>query len=258
MKITKAVFSVIILYLIVFWFGPQDLQAQGKKATVTIAAAADLRFAMDSIIHLYPNKSDVQVIYGSSGKFFEQLTKGAPFDIYFSADMEYPKKLETMGRTGSEIYAYGIGRLVIWSKSKGIELNSVEDLSSDNLKKIAIANPRHAPYGMRAEESLKHYGVYEKVKPKLVFGENISQTAQFVSTGAADAGIIALSLALSPTMQKINSDFILIPENTHRPLLQGAIITQRAKENKEAKAFFEFVQSENAKAVLAYFGFRQL
>lgn len=257
MEKLKPIFYWITLFLLGFGLFPKDLQAQRKKPMVTVAAAADLRFAMDSIVQLYPDRDNIQVIYGSSGRFYEQLTKGAPFDIYFSADMEYPKKLEAMGRTGSDIFAYGIGRLVLWAKNGNAQLNSVMDLSSGNLKKIAIANPRHAPYGMRAEESLKYYAVYEKVKPKLVFGENISQTAQFVSSGAADAGIIALSLALSPTMQKINPSYTLIPENTHRPLLQGAIITQRAKENIAAKAFFEFVQEEEARAVLNHFGFRK-
>lgn len=245
----------ITFFLLAFGLNLKDLKAQRNKAMVTVAAAADLRFAMDSIVQLFPDRDNIQVIYGSSGKFFEQLTKGAPFDIYFSADLEYPKKLEAMGRTGSDIFAYGVGRLVLWTKNNHTQLRSVEDLHSENFKKIAIANPRHAPYGMRAEESLKHYAVYEKVKSKLVFGENISQTAQFVSSGAADAGIIALSLALSPTMQKINPAFTLIPENSHLPLLQGAVMTQRAKENRAAKAFFEFVQQKEASAVLDHFGF---
>ncbi|WP_114747827.1 molybdate ABC transporter substrate-binding protein [Pleomorphovibrio marinus] len=251
--------SLVVYLSIVFFMvgGFSNTLIAQRKSPITVAAAADLRFAMDSIVQIYPEKQNVQVIYGSSGKFFEQITKGAPFDIYFSADMDYPKKMEEMGKTASKIYPYGIGRLVLWTKHPNDHPMQLEKLSSNEFKKIAIANPRHAPYGVRAEESLRQHGVYDALKSKLVFGENISQAAQFVSSGAADIGIIALSLALSPNMQRINPTYTLISEESHRPLLQGAVITQRAGANMEAKAFFEFIQNEKVRAILDYFGFEQ-
>ena len=123
------------------------------------------------------------------------------------------------------------------------------------VNKIAIANPQHAPYGRRAEEALKHYKVYEKVKSKLVYGENISQTAQFVTTGAADAGIIAYSLALSPTMKKLNGHYYVIPENAHKPLEQGFVILKKAEQNPVAVAFKDFMMGTEATKILGYFGF---
>src|SRR5688500_7865858 len=120
-----------------------------------------------------------------------------------------------------------------------------------------MANPRHAPYGLRAEEAMKHFKVYEKVKPKLVFGENISQAAQFVTTGAADAGIVALSLALSPTMKKMNGYYYVIPETSHEPLRQGFVLLKHAKDNRLAYAFKNFLSTAESVKILTYFGFQR-
>ncbi len=224
---------------------------------VIIAAASDLRFALDSIVHNYPQRQQIQVVYGSSGKMYEQISSGAPFDLYFSADLEYPKNLEKKGKTGSEIYLYAIGRLVFWSKKSDDHPMDPNYLLSESVKKIAIANPRHAPYGKRAEETLRYYELWDRVGGKLVFGENISQTAQFVSTGASEVGLIALSLALSPNLKKINASYTLIPSEAHAPLRQGVVITKRAENNPIAKAFFEFMQQDVAMGILAHFGFEE-
>jgi molybdate transport system substrate-binding protein len=245
----------ILTIFILFYFFEYGFSQKHQK--VLVAAAADLRFAMDSIISVYPNASRIEVIYGSSGKFYEQISNAAPFDVYFSADMTYPQKLEENNKTASEIYPYGVGRLVIWSR-KDLGENLKPDILKEKLiRKIAMANPRHAPYGQRAEEALARYGIYEEVSNKLVFGENIAQTAQFVSTGAADIGIIALSLVLSPNMQKFNPDYYLIPESYHNKLLQGAVLIKSNAPKQEAKNFFEFVKTEQAKQILTYFGFVQ-
>ncbi|RZS95679.1 molybdate ABC transporter substrate-binding protein [Cecembia calidifontis] len=247
-----------LLFLTVFltFFSINTVFSQ-KQQKILVAAAADLRFAMDSIIRVYPQASEIEVIYGSSGKFFEQISNSAPFDVYFSADMVYPQKLKENGKTASEIYAYGIGRLVLWSK-KDLGNNLKMDVLKDKqIRKIAIANPRHAPYGQRAEESLKYYGLHTQVRPKLVFGENIAQTAQFVSSGAADIGIIALSLALSPNMKKVNANYFLIPADSHQPLLQGAVLVKKNIPNPSAAQFFEFVKGDQAKQILAHYGFTQ-
>jgi molybdate transport system substrate-binding protein len=131
----------------------------------------------------------------------------------------------------------------------------MKSLLDPGAKKVAIANPLHAPYGKRAVESLKYYKVMEALKTKLVYGENISQTAQFVSTGAADIGIVALSIALSPNMKKENGKYFLIPEDSHQPLIQGAVITRHGRENKLAATFFEFIKSAEASKILSHYGF---
>jgi len=217
-----------------------------------------LKFALDSVISVFNqrNSGTVEVTYGSSGKLFEQISNGAPFDIFFSADIEYPNKLKEKGLTASDIYIYGVGRIVVWSKKNDVEKEGMNALLAPAIKKVAIANPLHAPYGRRAEEALKFYKMHEAVKDKLVLGENISQTAQFVTTGAADIGIVAYSLALSPTMKKENGKFYLIPENAHQRLEQAVVITKQGKANDFARTFLSFVKSNDAKQVLAYFGFK--
>lgn len=244
----------VSVFLVIFSVNPVFSQKQHK---VLVAAAADLRFAMDSIKQVYPQASEIEVIYGSSGKFFEQISNGAPFDVYFSADLAYPQKLQENGKTASEIFPYGIGRLVLWSKKDLGQKLTMEILKERQIRKVAIANPRHAPYGQRAEEALKHFGLYDQVKPKLVFGENIAQSAQFVSSGAADIGIIALSLALSPNMKKMNSKYYLIPESSHQPLSQGAVLIKHSELNPRAVKFLDFVKGEQARMILAHYGFTQ-
>jgi len=228
---------------------------QGK---ILVAAASDLKFALDSVAAVFRKKHSgtVEITYGSSGKLFEQISNGAPFDVFFSAYIEYPKKLKEKGLTASDIYIYGIGRIVVWSKKIDVEKEGMNSLISPGVKKIAIANPLHAPYGKRAEEALKFYKMHDTIKNKLVLGENISQAAQFVTTGAADIGIVAYSIALSPNMKKENGKFYLIPENAHQRLEQAVTITKRGKENDFAQTFLSFVKSNEAKQILSYFGFK--
>ena len=224
---------------------------------IRIAAASDLKFALDSVAAVFKknNSGAVDITYGSSGKFFEQLSNGAPFDIFFSADISYPTQLKEKKLTISEVYPYGKGQVVLWSKKFNPEKDGMNTLLQSSIKKIAIANPAHAPYGKRAEEALVHYKLLESVKEKLVYGENISQTAQFITTGAADIGIVALSLALSPNMKKENGNYFLIPESSHQPLVQGVVIMRQAEENDLAKKFLEFVKGDTAMAILQHFGF---
>jgi molybdate transport system substrate-binding protein len=227
--------------------------SQGK---ILIAAASDLKFAMDSLITFYEknNPGKIEITYGSSGKLTEQIVNGAPFDIFFSADISYPEQLKSKQLTASEVYVYGIGRIVLWSKNFNAR-QGLAVLRNSAIKKIAIANPRHAPYGKRAEESLQYYKLLGDVQGRLVYGDNISQTAQYISTGAADIGVIALSLALSPTMKKENGNYFLIPEVSHQPLIQAAVIMQSAKDNKLAISFFNFIKGDRAIEILKTFGF---
>lgn len=243
-------------FIITFIFTSCTIQAQ----KVSVAAASDLKFALDSIILVYQKQhpsEKIQVTYGSSGKFFEQIQYDAPFDLYFSADVSYPKKLKEQGFAISEVKTYGIGRIVIWSKKINPNIEKMNSLLNPKLNKIAIANPDHAPYGEKAKQSMQYYKIYDKVKSKFVYGENISQTAQFVQLGAADIGIVALSLALSPTMKKAGGNYYVIPEISHNPLEQGYVVLKHAKNNPNALKFYDFIASPAAISILTHFGFTQ-
>lgn len=235
----------------------QPLHAQQRK--LMVAAASDLKYALDSVIADYTathREVAIVVTYGSSGKFFEQISNGGPFDVFFSADISYPEKLDKLGLTGQPLQKYGRGRIVIWSKRLDPNTNGMRSLLDTKVVKVAIANPEHAPYGRRAVEAMKNAQVYDQVRAKLVYGENISQAAQFLTTGAADAGIVALSLALSPAM-KTQGKFFLIPETSHTPLDQAVVILKRAASNADARTFQDFVLSARGKAILTYFGFSE-
>lgn len=231
-----------------------------SAASITIAAAADLKFAMDNITATFrkahPNDT-VQVIYGSSGKFYTQIRQGAPFDLFFSADIAYPQKLDKAGLTASAPQAYALGKIVLWSAEVDASKLSLQDLAKPSFDRIAVANPQHAPYGERAVEALHAAGVWKQVKGKLVYGENIGQTAQFVRTGNARIGIIALSLALNPAFAS-KGGYAMIPARLYKPLIQGFVITRRAANNPLAKAFADFIDSAQAQAILKQYGFARM
>ncbi|WP_305045957.1 molybdate ABC transporter substrate-binding protein [Geoalkalibacter sp.] len=225
---------------------------------ILIAAAADLQFAMDDVAKAFREEHPrigVKVSYGSSGNFFTQIRQGAPFDLYFSADLKYTEMLEAEGFAATPPKLYAVGRIVLWTrKDSGLDpTRGLELVNDPAVRRFAIANPAHAPYGVRAREALMHYGHWDQVQPKLVFGENISQTAQFVQTGNAQAGILALSLAMAPALK--DGHYYLIPEEAHLPLEQAFIVTRRARDNPAAKLFAEFVAGEQARAILAEYGF---
>jgi molybdate transport system substrate-binding protein len=228
------------------------------SAEVLVAAAADLHFAMDSLIAVFSRKNPkitVRPTYGSSGNFFQQIKNDAPFDLFFSADVDYPRQLKDQKMTASDIYIYGTGQLVLWSRSIDPARGQMNTLLDKSVTKIAIANPAHAPYGKRAEESLRYYDLYDKVKDKLIFGENIAQTAQYAQSGAAEVGIIALSLAISPSMHGTGGRFWIIPASSHQPLLQGFVLLPHSKGNAGAEIFARFCNSGTAKNILRGFGF---
>jgi molybdate transport system substrate-binding protein len=228
-----------------------------NAGNITIAAASDLKFAMDEIVAAFKTRNpgdEVNVIYGSSGKFYTQIQQGGPFDLYFSADIEFPRQLAKSGFAASEVKPYGIGRLVLWSTALDARQLTLANLTNASIRRVAIANPQHAPYGKRAEEALRSNGLWSSVEPKLVFGENIAQTAQFVQTGNAQVGLIALSLALSPELARLGG-YTLIPEHLHKPLEQGFIITRRAAANPLAKNFADHMQGMSARAIMTRYGF---
>jgi molybdate transport system substrate-binding protein len=247
-------FAARVLIFACLFVAVQTAHAAEK---ITIAAAADLKFALDEIIMLFGSAHaavQIETIYGSSGKFSTQIRQGAPFYLYFSADFAYPHALKEEGFAASEAQPYAVGRIVLWSMSRDAGKMTLIDLAGPAIRKIAIANPQHAPYGKRAEEALKAAGVWEKIESKLVYGENVAQAAQFVQTGNAQVGIIALSLALSPELAKQGS-YALIPDKLHQPLEQGFIITRRAADNSLAQAFARFMADREARAIMARYGF---
>jgi molybdate transport system substrate-binding protein len=199
----------------------------------------------------------VRLSFGSSGNFLTQIENGAPFDVFFSADIAYPRKLETEGLAApGSTYLYAVGKIVLWtSKESKLDLTKgLAALRDPSVKKISIANPAHAPYGRAAEEALHKAGVYDAVKDRLVLGENISQAAQFVQSGNADAGILALSLAASPAM-KDDGRYEIIPENLYAPIEQGAVVTRAAANPRGARMLLDYTKIPATAGILERFGF---
>lgn len=246
---------VLVLLAIIHLFAFETVKGQQK---ITVVAAANLKVALDSVNTVFKKENpgvNPQIIYGASGKLFEQITKGAPFDVFFSADMEYPEKLQEKKLTASITKMYAVGKLVIWSKKTDPNVKKMNSLLDAGINKIAIGNPTTAPYGEKAVESLKFYKIYDKVKRKLVFGENITQATQFVTTGNADIGITALSLVLTPNMKKEGGKYYIIPQQSHSLLEQGCVILKKAKGNANALKFYNFIASKKATAILKYYGY---
>ncbi|MFQ5993026.1 MAG: molybdate ABC transporter substrate-binding protein [Nitrospiraceae bacterium] len=227
---------------------------------IVVAAASDLSFAMKEITAEYERASGhaVKLSLGSSGHFFSQIQNGAPYDLYFSADIDYPRKLQAMGHTlPGTLYRYAVGRIVVWVRTQSplaVERLGLEVLLDPSIHKIAIANPRHAPYGRAAKAALEGFGLYERVKPKLVLGENISQAAQFVQSGASDIGIIALSLALAPAMKETGRYWI-VPADAHPPLEQAVILLKGGRNQAGARDLLTFVQGPRGQAIMQQYGF---
>jgi molybdate transport system substrate-binding protein len=227
---------------------------------VRVAAASDLKFALDELVAAFGQARPgiaVTVSYGSSGNFFSQISNGAPFDLFFSADIDYPRRLAEAGQARPEdVFRYGLGRIVIWvpTASRLPVERGLSSLTSPEVRKIAIANPRHAPYGRAAEAALRSQGVYHAVKGKLVFGENVAQTAQFVQSGAADAGIIALALALAPSLAH-QGRYFTVPLEAYPRIEQGGIVLGRAGDPGAARALRDFILGPKGGAVLKRYGF---
>jgi molybdate transport system substrate-binding protein len=242
------------------WHAESPAQAAAEKCgTVTVAAASDLTYAMNEIAASFEKATGctVRLSMGSSGSFLTQIENGAPFDVFFSADIAYPKKLEAEGLAApGSIYLYAIGKIVLWTRkdsrvdvSKGLSV-----LRDPAVRKISIANPEHAPYGRAAEEALRHSGVYDAVKDRLVLGENISQAAEFVESGNADVGILALSLVVSPAMKDKGRGWT-IPENLYAAIQQGVVVVRASKNMQGASQFLDYIKLSATAALLERYGF---
>ena len=227
---------------------------------ITVAAAADLSTTLPEIVASYTRQTGqtVKLSFGSSGNLTTQIQNGAPFDIFFSADEEYPRQLIADGLADKDtLYRYAVGRLVLWVPSDSpLDLSKVgiKALLDPSVKKISIANPAHAPYGRAAEAALKHFAIYDQVATKLVFGENVSQAAQFVESGNAQAGLIALSHALAPAM-KDKGRYWIVPPDSYPALNQAAVVLSRSKQKDAARRFLEFLRSPEATSLLKNDGF---
>ena len=226
---------------------------------VRVAAASDLQFAFQEVSNRFEKATgnQVKLSFGSSGNFFTQIQNGAPFDVFFSADLDYCKKLESLGlTTPGSLYEYAVGKIVLFAPADSkLDLNKgLGVLLDPAIHKIAIANPEHAPYGRAAVAALKHENLYDKVSPKFVLGENISQAATFVSSGAAEVGIVALSLALAPSM-KDKAKYAEVPGENYPAIAQGAVILKSSPQQTTANQFLEFVKSPEILKLLQSYGF---
>jgi len=234
--------------------------AESADREINVAAAADLTSALQEVAANYEKRTGVVVklSFGASGALTQQIQNGAPFDLFFSADMNYPRQLIAGGQAESALlYRYAVGRLVLWVPSDSpldVEHKGMDVLLDSSVKKIAIANPQHAPYGRAAAAALRHYGLSEKVSDRLVLGENISQAAQFVESGNAQVGFVALAHAVAPSMQG-KGKYWMVPTDAYPPLDQGVVLISHSAHPSDAAAFLEYVKTAEVAAVLRRYGF---
>ena len=233
----------------------------GSHAPLRIAAAADLRYALDDLVKTYRDthvSARIDPTYGSSGVFYAQLVSQAPFDLFLSADIAYPRRLAGQGLTlaGSE-FTYANGRIVLWTRARtGVDLDrlGIQALRAPAVRHIAIANPAHAPYGRAAEAALRSLGIYEAVRDKLVMGENIAQAFEMAQSGGAEVGIVALSLAMAPG-SAAQGHYWEVPRGAYPPIVQAGAIMRWTKNPEVAQAFRQFLLAPEGRAILRRYGF---
>ncbi len=236
--------------------------AQEKKGSpeLVIAAATDLSSALQEIGDSYEKKTGVKtkLSFGASGALTQQIQNGAPFDLFFSADMDYPRQLIAAGDAdGSSLYQYAVGRLVLWVPADSpldVEHQGIKILFDPSVKKIAIGNPQHAPYGRAAVAALRHAGLYDQVSDRLVLGENISQAAQFVESGNAQAGFVALAHAAAPSMRG-KGKYWEVPADFYPPLAQGVVVLSHSQHKKEAAELLRYFKTKEVADLLRKYGF---
>jgi molybdate transport system substrate-binding protein len=236
-------------------------RADSADREINVAAAADLSSALQEVAGNYEKRTGVAVklSFGASGALTQQIQNGAPFDVFFSADMDYPRQLIAGGQAESAtLYRYAVGQLVLWVPQDSpldVEHKGMDVLLDPSVKKISIANPQHAPYGRAAVAALKHYGLYEKLGDRLVLGENVAQTAQFVESGNAQVGLVALAHAIAPAMQG-KGRYWVVPAEAYPALDQGVVLISHSPHREDAAAFLEFMKTEEVTATLRRYGFR--
>ncbi len=256
-------FSHVLLAAWIF-IGLSAAAAQESSVReLTVAAAADLSAVLEQIGDNYQKKTGVKVklSFGASGALTHQIQNGAPFDLFFSADMDYPRQL-IADRDADEasLYQYAVGKLVLWVPADSpldVEHRGMNVLLDPSVKKIAIANPQHAPYGRAAVAALKHAGTYDQVTSRLVLGENISQAAQFVESGNAQVGFVALAHAVAPSMRG-KGKYWEVPADYYPPLAQGVVVLSHSQHKKEAEEFLSYIKTKDATDLLQKYGFTML
>lgn len=269
MKLRPAVVTIVVAgalaigagAVLAIWYDrPTSERAAAPRRHVRVAAAADLRFALDALARRFETDHAIAIdpSYGSSGMFYAQLLNRAPFDMYLSADAEYPRQLAARSLTleGSE-FTYAVGRLVVWvpaSSTLDVNGRGLGAVADDSVRHVSIANPEHAPYGRAAVAALQSAGIYETVQSKLVFGENVEQALQFVQSGAADAGIVALSLAVAPSV-RARGRYVDVPLDAYPRITQGGAILRWAADAEAVRAFRTFLVGAAGRAVLKQYGF---
>jgi molybdate transport system substrate-binding protein len=251
--------AAITTAVLLLWGGYGPAVSAQERRALTVAAASDLQAALPEIIRTFERetRATVTVSFGSSGNFFAQIQNGAPFDVFLSADIDYPRQLAASGRAdGASLYQYATGRIVLWTrKDSGIDVTKgLRGLTDSRIGRIAIANPKHAPYGRAAEAALRYEKVYDAVRPRLVLGENISQTAQLVDSGNASVGIIALSLAVSPALRATGT-YTEVPLTAHPPIQQAAVVVSASRNKGLARELVAYLGRPDVRQLLQRFGF---
>jgi molybdate transport system substrate-binding protein len=224
--------------------------------TVRVAAAGNLRFVLDDIKAKYAKvnpKADIQVTLGSSGALTQQIINGADFDFFMAADIKFPQKLKEQGCVEGLVKTYAFGKLVLWSNTLDVS-KGIESLKDPKVTRIAIAKPDVAPYGERAIQCLKYYNLYESMKDKLVYADNISQAAQFAESGNAEIAFIAYALVFGPEMQDKGNYFVLDTQS-YKPVEQACVLLKGWQKNPEAAKFMNFVLSEQCRPIFEKYGF---
>ncbi|RMH47108.1 MAG: molybdate ABC transporter substrate-binding protein [Gammaproteobacteria bacterium] len=228
-----------------------------EATTLNVAAASDLRFVLPKIIAAWQAEVgpvSVRVAYGSSGRLYRQIQHGAPFDVFLSADETFPRRLQQQNIAGRTLYQYARGRLVVYARSGDSKCLSLTRLVACE-GRIVIANPEHAPYGMRAREAMLALDVWAKLKPRLIFAENIAQAAQYVARGEVAYAVLARSLVSSPMLS--DGRWQAVPENSHQPLQQAGVVIGDAPPS-QAVSFMQFLQSRQAQTLFEKFGFQPI
>lgn len=251
---------VLLLLGVLAGCGTEPVRAGGQPTVVRVAAASDLQFALEDLADLVAEEHpglELAVTYGSSGTFLQQIGHGAPFDLYLSADLEYPRRLVADGRAAADdLFPYAVGRLVVWTP-EGSAVDPAAGLSvltDPRIRRVAIANPEHAPYGRAAVAAMRSAGVSAAVEPKLVLGENIAQAAEFVQSGNADAGVVAMSLVLADPLRDVGR-WAEVPLDAFPRLEQGGVVLGSARDADAARTVRDTLLSPAGRAVLDRYGF---
>jgi molybdate transport system substrate-binding protein len=259
-KLYAALLGAVIALSLFFSCVLTSAQSAKSAPELVVGAAADLGSALKEAAQGYEKKTGVKVklSFGASGTLTQQIQNGAPFDVFFSADMDYPRQLIAAGDADSaSLYQYAVGKLVLWAPADSpldVEHKGMKVLLDPSVKKISLANPQHAPYGRAAVAALKHEGLYDRVSDRLVLGENVAQAAQFVESGNAQAGFVALAHAIAPEM-KGKGRYWEVPAEDYPPLSQGVVVLTHSPHKKEAAEFVGYIKMKDSTDLLRRYGF---